>query len=244
MASAFPDRMGGAELRQVAKHHVMVVVFALHEWRGWSVEALEIIDTRERQRVERQRQPRHRVDLALAYALHRMVLARALDIPPARVPLARDPRGRPTLDAMEAQTSLSHADGYVAVALSQSGAIGVDVEPTSRAQVMPEVADRICHGDEFARIAACRGADRGAALLDLWVRKEAFLKAAGVGLAREMDTFSLPVDRAVALHPGQAGRVEIERLDLGPDVACAVARPPGVGCIAGWLRPTRQEEAR
>ncbi len=81
-------------------------------------------------------------------------------------------------------------------------------------------------------------------MLDLWVRKEAFLKAAGVGLEREMDTFSLPLDGAVALHPGQAARVEVERLDLGPDVACAVARSPGVGCIAGWLRPMRQDEAR
>lgn len=148
------------------------------------------------------------------------------------------------LEAMEVQTSLSHADGYVAVALSQSGVIGVDVEPTCRARVMPEIAERICHGDEIARIAACHATDRGVALLDLWVRKEAFLKAAGVGLEREMDTFSLPVDGAVALHPGQAARVEVERLDLGPDVACAVARSPAVGCVAGWLRPTRQDEAR
>ena len=244
MASAFPDRLAGIAFEHVLEQRVMVVVFALHEWRAWAAEALGIIDMRERQRVERQRQPRHRVDLALAYALHRLVLAQAMRIPPAHVPLARDARGRPMLDAMEVQTSLSHADGYVAVALSQSGAIGVDIEPTSRAQVMPEVAARICHGEEFARIASCRVADQGAALLDLWVRKEAFLKAAGVGLEREMDTFSLPVDGAVALHPGEAARVEVERLDLGPDVACAVARSPGVSCIAGWLRPMRQDEAR
>lgn len=244
MASVFPQWLNGIALKPALERHVLIAAFALQDWRAWETQVLAIIDPRERGRAERQRQPRHRTDLVLAYALHRLVLAHALGVPAAQVPLARDARGRPMLEGRLEQTSLSHAEGVVAVAVSMSGDVGVDIEPVSRAQVMPEIAGRICHAAESARIAQVPDADRAAALLDLWVRKEAFLKAAGVGLEREMDTFSLPVEGVLALHPDGTATVEIERLDLGPDVVCAVARPPGAGCIAGWLRPMRRDEVR
>lgn len=238
MASVFPQRLNGIAFKPALERHVVMVAFALQDWRAWDTQALALVDARERGRAERQRQPRHRADLALAYALHRLVLAHVLEVPPAQVPLVRDARGRPVLEGREEQTSLSHAEGLVAVAVSLSGAVGVDIEPSGRAHVMHEIAERICHGAESARIAGCPEEHRGTALLDLWVRKEAFLKAAGVGLEREMDTFSLPAQGTVALHPGGTATVEIERLDLGPHVVCAVARPPGADCISGWLRPT------
>lgn len=141
------------------------------------------------------------------------------------------------LQGLAADTSLSHAEGFVAVALSLHGPVGVDVEPASRVGMMREIADRICHPDERARIAAHSEGERGMGLLELWVRKEAFLKAAGVGLGREMDTFVLPEGEALALHPGEAEEVTADVLSLGPGVVCAVARRPDVACVAGWARP-------
>lgn len=238
MDSVFPHGFDDRRFDRLLAGHVVVAVFALSDWRPWATDALDLIDARERERVQRQRRADHRQDLAMAYALHRLVLARALDMPGARVPLARDAQGRPVLEGLAVDTSLSHADGRVAVAMSLYGPVGVDIEPADRAEVMREIAGRICHGDEHAHIAARRDAEQGAALLELWVRKEAFLKAAGVGLAREMDTFALPEGAtATSLHPGQAAEVSVERLDLGPGVACALARRPDIPCVAGWVRP-------
>jgi 4'-phosphopantetheinyl transferase len=237
LASVFPQGFGSGRFDHSVADHVLVAVFALDDWRAWTTEAFALIDARELMRVRRQRRDAHQDSLALAYALHRLFLSHALRVPLARVPLARDSRGRPVLEGMAADTSLSHADGHVAVAVSLHGPVGVDIEPAHRAGVMPEIAGRICHGDELARFAGLRDAQRAAGLLDLWVRKEAYLKAAGVGLEREMDTFALPEGEAQALHPGDAVRVGTDLLSLGPDIVCAVAKAPEVACRAGRLRP-------
>src|SRR3546814_1111464 len=73
--------------------------------------------------------------------------------------------------------------------------------PASRARDMEGIAGRVCHPRELAEMAALSGAERGRELLSLWVRKEALLKAAGIGMAIEMDRFEAPADRVLAL-PG------------------------------------------
>lgn len=237
LASAFPHGFGSGCFSELLRQNALVAVFALNDWRAWTVDSLGILDVHEHERVRRQRRERDRDRLALAYALHRLLLAQALGLVPARVPLARDAHGRPLLEGLQVDTSLSHSDGHVAVAVSLHGPIGVDIEPVQRVDAMADIAERICHGDERMRIAGRRDAGRGAALLDLWVRKEAFLKAAGVGLGREMDTFALPEGEPTALHPGQPARVRTDLLDLGPDVVCAVSCRPDIACVAGRLWP-------
>lgn len=236
LSSVFPGGFEGRCFQRLVENRVLVAAFVLDDWRPWMTDAFAILDASERQRMQRQRQEQHRNDLALTYALRRLFLARVLGLPAAHVPLGRDVRGRPLLGGMAAETSLSHADGYAAVAVSMQGPVGVDIEPVHRAGVMPEIAAQICHGDERSLLAGPDG--EGPALLRLWVRKEAFLKAAGVGLEREMDTFALPEGQASALHPGQAEAACVELLELGPATVCAVARRPEVACIGGWLRPT------
>ena len=237
LTSVFPRGFASQRFDHAAVEHVLVAVFALDDWLPWTADAFAIIDAREQERALRQHQERHRNGLALAYALHRLFLARALQMPVEQVPLARDARGRPVLKGMAADTSLSHAEGHVAVAVSLHGPVGVDIEPAHRADVMPEIAERVCHRDELVHLARLQGAERAAGLLGLWVRKEAYLKAAGVGLAREMDTFVLPEGEASILHPGAAAQVSTDLLRLGPDIVCAVARSPHVPCTAGRLEP-------
>lgn len=239
MKASFPCTFSGMPFDRLVAGGVLVAVFALDDWRACAADAFKVLDARERDRVQRQRQEKHRNSLTLAYALHRFVLANVMGLSAERVPLARDVRGRPLLEGEPIETSLSHADDYAAVAISMHGPVGVDIEPIHRATVMPDIAERICHRDELTRIATLDDAGQRLALLDLWVRKEAFLKAAGVGLAREMETFALPEGRAHALHHGQPPQVVVDLLDLGPTVACAVARSPGQGCISGWVRPAQ-----
>ena len=61
-------------------------------------------------------------------------------------------------------------------------------------------------------------------MLALWVRKEAFLKAAGIGLQREMQTFAAPQNALLELPEG--GTVRVRMLDVGPQWVAAVASAP------------------
>src|SRR5690606_20027407 len=146
---------------------------------------------------------------------------------PGEVGITRDGKGCPQLPGDDWHTSLSHSAGRAAFAVSATGPVGVDLEPADRAEDMDSIVERVVHRDDAL---ADQPADvHGRALLDLWVRKEALLKAAGIGLECGMETFSAPAGVPLPLPGGRfAGReTSLQMVDAGRDWACAAAAPPG-----------------
>jgi 4'-phosphopantetheinyl transferase len=220
---------------QLARTGVLVALADLRAWRTRLDQAWTLLDPAQRQRAQRQRRPSDRDHLVLSYALHRLVLGCVLDQAPADVPLLRDTLGCPRIDGGALHTSLSHAGDAAAIAVTARGPVGVDLEPASRARELPEIAHSLCHPKETAQLATLPASQRAAWLLALWVRKEAFLKAEGVGLEREMSSF-VAADRAAITSltvPGTS--VEVRTLDADPGQVLAVAMPPG--SAAHLVRP-------
>ena len=166
-----------------------------------------------------------------------LLLGKALDRDAVEVPIGRDSLGCPRLRDDLLFTSLSHAHGCIALAVTATGPVGVDLEPAARASDMPEIAGHVCHPVDAAELAAFVGPEWSAALLALWVRKEAFLKAAGIGLEREMQTFPAP-DNAVLPLPRPGGKpTRLRMLDAGAHWIAAVAGPPDTFIESAWLHP-------
>ncbi len=97
-------------------------------------------------------------------------------------PLQLSPSGKP-LPVRGIHFNLSHSERTVAIALTRTGPLGVDVETAARFELEPTFADRIFHPAEKAWVQAA--ANPQTALLrrlEVWVRKEAFLKATGAGV--------------------------------------------------------------
>lgn len=234
---AFRDALPAPDWAVATCARVLVALMDLRDWRTWLADAWVLLDAAEQTRVQRRRIATDRDALTVAYALHRLLLGAVLGRDATEIPLGRDARGCPRLADAAAQTSLSHADGYVALAVSMNGAIGVDIEPATRARVMPEIAERVCHPVEAAALAGLPQPAYGAALLALWVRKEALLKAAGVGPAREMSGFAAPDTSALSLAAPWGETTCVRMLDVGPDCVAAVAAPAGVAVVCAWLRP-------
>ena len=130
-----------------------------------------------------------------AHDLLRAEAARFHELPPSRVVLGHEcvrcgstEHGRPRLLAtaalrVPARVSLARAGALSVVALTDAGDVGVDVEPSGAAEFegFDAVARHPSEGD----------ADR----TRTWVRKEAVLKACGVGLA--VDPARLRLDEHV-----------------------------------------------
>jgi 4'-phosphopantetheinyl transferase len=214
-------------LPEAAGRGVVLAFADLSDWRPWREEAAGLLSPAERERVQRKRRPIDQEELTLTYALHRLFLGAIRNLSPHEVPLARDAEGRPCLHGWAGGTSLSHASGAAAFVFSPSGAVGIDVESRARTAVMDELVAQVAHPAERAALPS--GALRNEALLALWVRKEAFLKAAGVGLACEMDTFR--ATEGEVLDTGLAGaavpqRVRLSAWDLHPGFQLALASPP------------------
>lgn len=206
-----------------------------HQWRDMLSCAAQVLDRAEAARVARKRFERDRDLLTLAYATHRLWLAHSLDCDPAAVPLTRDARGAPQLPGTHLSTSLSHCGGAIAIALGAAGAVGVDIEPLARAAGMSELAKHICHPNEWRALARAPAHERDRALLRLWVRKEALLKAAGVGLRWDMAGFEAPCGAPIAFACGVDNDLHVIDIKNECQFIAALATAPEADVDWAWL---------
>jgi 4'-phosphopantetheinyl transferase len=226
-----------------------VAIVDLRQWQPWLDDAWALLDADERQRVGQRRFASDREALALTYAFHRLFVASVLGVAPATVCIARDAEGAPWLPGQHLRgqpvhTSLSHADGVAAFALCATGPVGVDIEAAFRAPELPGIAASVCHPDELQSLAGFPEPAFSRALLALWVRKEALLKAEGIGLAREMHSFHAAagaeffLDRHARENPGRAAcSVRLAMLDVGERWTAAVAAPREAAVECQLLHP-------
>ncbi|MFE6174509.1 4'-phosphopantetheinyl transferase family protein [Streptomyces sp. NPDC056464] len=139
--------------------------------------------------------------------------------------------GRPEPEPADAgvRFNLSHDDGLIACVVTQGGGCGVDIGPTAASGELLVHLGRRFGPDERAQLAgAARGA-RAALAGELWVLKEAYLKALGTGLTRALGTFTVvrgPNGRIAVRDPQQPGadaRWSFDLIHPGPRHVLAVA---------------------
>lgn len=141
-----------------------------------------------------------------------------------------DQHGRPWVrlaDGSRPHISVAHAGAMTLVGVSASAAIGVDIEPAD-ATAPPGIE----HPDDVL-------ADDALGRVDLWVRKEAFLKATGDGLRRD----------PASVGPHEPGAIWTP-IDAGRDyraVFCVLDEPPapraGKAGNATWSSHAANSEA-
>lgn len=207
----------------------------------WLADASALLDEPERERARRMKRAHDADTRVLAYALHRLFLGALQGVPPGEVPLWRDPNGRPMVGDGTWCTSLSHAEGAVALAAGPGSPVGIDLERADRAAGMAAIAEEVWHSTECAGMERTTRAQRGRALLETWVRKEAYLKASGVGLLAPMTQFALPENAVLPLlHDGERpGLVRTGLLDLLPDYVVALCAAPEQPVHVVLLEPAR-----
>ena len=103
-----------------------------------------------------------------------------------RRPLVRDRGGAPRLADGGAWFSLSHTEGFAMIGLAAAPPVGVDLERTRPLSIARHRREEICAAAMGAGSAPLPYAEPDRALLQAWVRLEAFAKARGLGLARTL----------------------------------------------------------
>ena len=179
------------------------------QWRAEP--CLALLDSGERERARRAVKARHRQRFLVAHAGLRMVLAHHLDVAPKEIALRRGAcplcglaHGKPQVIGHESlHFSMSHSDDGVLFAV-YDGAVGVDLERYPPREDSAQRLGRYLHANEQRLLAAAPRHERDAAFLRFWLRKEAYLKAIGVGLAHgitpgNVDIESVPGWRTLSL---------------------------------------------
>jgi len=160
----------------------------------------------ERARAERFRPPGAWRRFVVAHGWLRRLLGAAVDADPASLEFAAGPWGKPALAGPWAAAglafNLSHSHELALLAVTTGRAVGVDLE---RLRPMPraaQMAERYFAAPERADLARMAGtAEEAKTFFNCWTRKEAFVKAQGLGLAWPLDSF------AVSCLPGEAARL-------------------------------------
>jgi 4'-phosphopantetheinyl transferase len=144
-----------------------------------------VLDEEERQRAERFRFAPDRERFIAGHGLLRMLLGGALGVAPEAVRMARGAHGKPHLPGGGPPFNLSDTKDALVVAIGGTDELGVDIETVERRTDHELVAGHYFTPDEVAHIQA-GGAEGKRRFLTLWTRKEAVLKASGVGIMDDL----------------------------------------------------------
>jgi len=161
----------------------------LDQWRS-------LLDHAEQARADAFLSPDHRADYIVAHAALRTVLARNLGVPPASLSIDAKHGAKPALIAPAASAlrfNLSHSGGAVLIALAYGREVGVDVEWQRPIHELDAIARTVMSITELEAWSRLPPAGQFTAFYHLWTRKEAYLKAIGLGLFREPRDISVPV---------------------------------------------------
>lgn len=164
-------------------------------------EDLRILNDFERGRTARFKFSVDQVRYSVCHANVRRILASYLDQPPESLAFRDAFGGKPELngETTRLRFNLSHSRTVAALAVALEMDVGVDVEDVR--PIEADVAKRYFSPTEFASLATLSGQSWLDAFYRCWTRKEAILKAEGVGLRIPLDAFdvSLLADEPAAL---------------------------------------------
>jgi 4'-phosphopantetheinyl transferase len=118
---------------------------------------------------------------ALARAAVRRLLAHHQQVSPHAVRFSYGEHGKPFVEGLE--LSLSHAEAQLLVAVSAAGPLGVDLERNRPFAGLERMVEHFFAPPERAFVLGCGQPEQTRRFLSLWTRKEAYLKAVGLGLS-------------------------------------------------------------
>ncbi len=187
-------------LRTIARDEVHLWAWALQPVAGDLSAHLHILDRQEQERVQRFHFAADRERYAVAHGNLRRILGAYLNLAPERLCFRNNQFGKPELAGeILMKFSLSHSKTVAVLAVDRSQPVGVDVEDVR--PIEAEVANGHFSATELADLGGLQGEAWLAGFYRCWTRKEAILKAEGVGLSRSLDSFdvSLLADKKAEL---------------------------------------------
>lgn len=208
-------------------HEASVLVFDARAFEGELAGATELLDQGERIRAARFRYQSDRTIYTLAHAVWRIALGQCLNTSPAEVPFAATPEGQPRLAGCALSTSLSHSGSTVAVSIASSVTVGVDIERMPAKIDLEALIPTFCTQREADELRDLMPACRKRRLMELWTRKEALLKAFGVGLLTDPAATPAPAHQLLMPppHVGHYPACHTRNLGDAEDWIAAIATP-------------------
>jgi 4'-phosphopantetheinyl transferase len=195
----------------------------------------EVLSQEERDRAARFRFERDSSRFLARRILLRSLLARYLGLCPDRVRLRSGDYGKPEVDnAVGLRFNLSHSHGLALFAFARGNPVGIDCERIQPGIEIEPVARQFFSPGEQRQLEVMPEGARLDAFYRCWTRKEAYVKARGLGLSLALTGFEVPLEPhgpaklvACELDPEETRRWLFYPLHPSPDYAAALVMPDG-----------------
>ena len=224
---------------ELAHQHVHIWRIALDDARNINAH-YHTLSAYEQQRAERFNYRQHGERYAIAHSMLRRILSGYTQQPAASLELITGPHGKPqfassvTASHPEVHFNLSHSANLALVAVSTTGAVGIDVEWWRPRIQHLAVAERFFSVTERQSLLSLKSDDEVAAgFFTAWSRKEAYLKATGFGISRGLHHFD------VTLAPHAPAQILQDRLDASATERWAMANIEAAPSYSAALVATR-----
>ena len=184
----------------------------------------------------------HRDRFIACRAALRLVLGERLATRPEGLRFRYGPRGKPETDAADADVrfSVSHTHDRALIAVATRFDVGIDVEREAPVPDWEDLSERVFSQPERRELA--EAADKSGAFLRGWTRKEAVLKALGIGISAPLAELTVSLGREAAILATLDGGTrpsDWTLIDLSAPghVAALAARVAGASVELRTLRP-------
>lgn len=246
MASIRPGQFGAGcseewvADRDLGCHEVRVYVGSVPAHTPYRGVLREMLDASERRHVGQLAFDRDRARYEIAHGLLRVVLGKHLGKPPVTLAFAIGEHGKPRIEntyrgALDLSFNMSHTRDLVAVAVTRGRRVGVDIEQWVPAVDYNDLARCFFSPAEQAELLALRPCLRMPGFFACWTRKEAYVKALGLGLSAGLDYFDVGVDPLQRAPPITDRRAGLREKWLVRDLALPAGYSGAVACAGlGW----------
>lgn len=190
--------------------HIWRIDFS--DWQRREDQFVLTLSSDDLERARRFRLPHDRQRFILRRGLLRVILGGYLEVQPASLRFDYSAYGKPVLYAEHRHSllhfNLSHSHQMALIAVVSDGCVGIDIERVHSDFDHQRIAEQFFSPEEQNQLRSLDAAERPLAFFMCWTRKEAYIKALGMGLSLPLDQFD------VSLRPDQPARILAARNGL------------------------------
>ncbi len=210
----------------------------IHVWRtqldfsSAQIEQLwQLLSIEEQKRGLRYKFAQHKRRFTAAKGMLRLILSQYLNQAPEQINFTYNAHGKPQLDQgskLSLEFNTSDSNEIALFAISATEPVGVDLEFIHKEIDAEAIARRFFSDYEVRELLELPNEQRNAAFFNIWTRKEAFIKALGLGLSFPLKGFDVSLEKQAALlSVRQGGHIAAEwslfALEPAEDYAGALA---------------------
>ena len=185
-------------------------------------------------RADRFHFQKDKIRFVAAHGCLRDILARYHHWEPGQLTFSANDNGKPALstDLSERRMdfNLSHSEDLALVAVTWERKVGVDLERIRQGISAQVIARQYFSRSEVAELLGLPSEQREVGFFNCWTRKEAYIKAQGLGLSLPLDSFDVSVGpnepvilRATRPDPQEAARWILLSLGVSAGYVAALA---------------------